>query len=461
MHYYRFIFLVFIFSSCRFGEKVDSYLKSPQEGRATSSRKVNVLVEDTGFLFHHEVFKDKIIGFYTHDCKKEKGCVYRNHLKTPLFVKDKNPNQEALEKAREVILSKNNRPIMLPRKLKKSFKKSFNRFQKALSYYHGTATAGLIALHNPHVNLVFVESSELSGSLALTDSLISQVSSLIRCPSQEKINEGLKELKDPSFQKKYIFGPLSKEESSYLDILKKHDIRFVNNSFGELNYRDFSKKVKKKCSKIDLSEFYILSSHLEGERKKYLDKLYRSLGLNVTVFQSAGNNGREANNRKESKVCYDKTRDHFIVGSFNYKGERSKFSNHGDCVTFDYLGEDVIVPTLHNSYFVASGTSFSTPLAIREITRWRYLPSSHQELQLMVERRIDKKKNFALSTAPLSLAFEAKNILFWDEGTNLALHSEECSLNNIPLRKESILEQSKIKMTSPFRIPRAVLKLFL
>ena len=85
----------------------------------------------------------------------------------------------------------------------------------------------------------------------------------------------------------------------------------------------------------------------------------------VVVVAAAGNSGVDAARYNLYPVCADRGGPQMVlgVGALDEDGERSSFSNWGECVDVAAPGKRILSTTVGNRYRVMTGTSMSTPLA--------------------------------------------------------------------------------------------------
>jgi len=232
--------------------------------------------------------------------------------------------------------------------------------EKGKYNYHGTATAGLIARDNDKINLILIE-PELLQLMLPNDVYLD-----LGCRSQVEIDLKARLFEDKDVRKAFINADREDADSVVLQLLKKHQVTLINESYGPTSAGEFADYYKKKqCAEVDFKRMFIAESRLSRERQEAIEAKYQYRPLHI---RSAGNAGKELNLESDTlDPCRDE--DNFlIVGSLDRNGEVSDFSNTGRCVEIYTLGTDVIVDAPKDFLDVQSGTSMSAPLLTRYLT---------------------------------------------------------------------------------------------
>ncbi len=132
----------------------------------------------------------------------------------------------------------------------------------------------------------------------------------------------------------------------FLDLKMKKNLNIiaVNASFGG-EYECFryinGKKVNNQCREKDLIE--------------------ELLKNDILFITSAGNYGKN-NDKKNLLPCNYKLKNEICVGSINFDGKKSSFSNYGSSVNLYTYGEKIFTLSKNNNCNYGSGTSFSTAI---------------------------------------------------------------------------------------------------
>jgi len=232
--------------------------------------------------------------------------------------------------------------------------------EKGKYNYHGTATAGLIARDNDKIDLILIE-PELLQLMLPNDVYLN-----LGCRSQVEIDLKAKLFEDSDVRKAYIDAERIDADSVVLQLLKKHQVTLINESYGPTSAGEFADYYKQKqCKPVDFKRLFIAESRLGRERQEAIEAKYQYHPLHI---RAAGNAGKELNLESDTlDPCRDED-NYLIVGSLDRHGEISEFSNRGRCVEVYTLGSDVIVDAPNDFLDVQNGTSMSAPLLTRYLT---------------------------------------------------------------------------------------------
>lgn len=384
-----FMFCTLLLSmSCHTGKRDDSPGSPPSDTPTYSSPHHNhvVMMIDTGIDPNHDAYKDNVIASYTIFCEdvEDKGwpqdgndlsteqfekefennlpdgvefggqhCILQDGINTTsvpptgdvLTIRDK--WNLAIKKHRLHILSKIDILTVL------------NYLRKNLSSYHGTNTTAIVAYRNPNVKFVLMEKKLKAAS----DPGISTEA----CHSLKQSAPIMGRFADHELQRVCVEKGSDSESSLIHELAIKHRVTLINKSYG-LSSRDMADLLKDAgCPDMNeplMTYFSGIAEIKEGIRSK------NGIAYDQTPYltiQSAGNEGITVNNRKDLLDCPNNAQ-HLMVGSYRIGGQRSKFSNYGECVTLFNLGSNVITSNPQNFLTITDGTSFSAPLTVRYIS---------------------------------------------------------------------------------------------
>ena len=336
---------------------------------------------------YEKMKKDLIASF-----SKDDGCSVAKGIEFPFDprLQDWIPLREEWNQA---ILSKGEKKIRMERT-------QFVELVKVLSGQkgnnpHGTGTAGLIAHNNPQTGLLLVQTplgepgDESIGS----------------CPNDAEYAIVADLFQDPEVQTAYIASPQTKAQLKIQQIFRDSKVSIVNFSAGPTSYLQMQKNLKDAgCRADNLLRFY--EAFLEVSNKRDVALTESGLTAEAIFVQAAGNDGQpvEAPNRG---ACQDVKSGRFLVGSVNYQGKTSEFTNSGACVSLSTLGEAVIRPAPAGFYTVSDGTSFAAPL----FARWLSMQSaqSYADLKKIAQDQMTLNKGVLVDSSAMGLAFEDKS----------------------------------------------------
>jgi subtilisin family serine protease len=217
--------------------------------------------------------------------------------------------------------------------------------------FHGTATTGVIAHDNRGLRLVLVE--EPLGSAA-------EVEANFTCLIQGDVDQSVALLSDPDVRRAYIARPLASLERDLFAAMTEHQVRIVNESFGQVSRLEVERLQElKQCKPIALRRYFAVLADLG----RAVEQAHPA--PEVLVVQAAGNEGAMLTTPEDSLECRPADSQHLLVGSYGRARVRSSFTNFGPCVDSYAPGENVVAPLPGNWVFPLSGTSFAAPLVAR------------------------------------------------------------------------------------------------
>lgn len=355
--------------------------------------KVGVLVVDYGIDPNLPTFKDKIVAVFTQDCGQT-GCTLKEgiHWKpttrlTPyLNLKDiwnsyLRGDQKIPQADFEVLSTI--APII----------------GETAKNFHGSSTASVIAHNNPNVQFIFVHDSDMQLSW-LDHKDTSLKPSHGECQYLRDIERS--DWSNPKTLTDFVQGPLDDAESHYVDLVTRYAIDMVNFSFGPDPSRDLEKALVESCT-LTRGNFAIRQLRdILYHRRAFIERTYLQNNAPLTL-QSAGNHGLPIETPKDHSVCSAPKSRYFVVGSTDFNGARSSFSNYGECVDFYVLGEYVLGVTEQGFLFPMRGTSLSAPVAARLLSTSLPTRSIRQKGRDFIMSIIDRDKNVPVEHVPNDL----------------------------------------------------------
>jgi Subtilase family len=397
---------------------------TPKNGPQGSSPSSNgssvhtVMIIDDGFDPSHEVFKAKIVGEYTVSCDDDKVVVPESEFNTtPLeqvkvILRNRYKSPRNTCKVSEGI--RFTRPAEFGRieqfrakwndgikqkiaTLNSDAVQTVSRVLSTSGKFHGTNTSGLIAYQNPNVKLVLVQ-------MELGDPNSPRVRAL--CPTQRGINNWVEAHKDSAVRKEFIEGPSENFETALDDVVKKHQVTLVNMSFGReprpLRERSLAEAG---CGQLDYRQFYQVTNELDRARDVFQKSQAPSKNQPLAI-QAAGNDGIRVDSIADSFECSDPEGNLVVAGSLDLNGQRSRFTNFGRCVDYYLLGSRVIVAAPDNFLNVVNGTSFSSPLLARFISKEFSASESPDSIIKKLKTKADASGNLTKGAVPIELSYE-------------------------------------------------------
>jgi hypothetical protein len=402
------------------GDNVSSKSDSSGSPPPAGPNAHTVMIIDDGFDASHEVFKSKVVGQYTVSCDQEKIAIPESEF-----------NGTSAEQAKTVLRNRYLSPkstCKVTEGIKFTKPADFTRIQQfrdkwneglrqkvgtldgatvqnitrilsSSGKFHGTNTSGLIAYQNPDVKLVLVQ-MELGGPNS------PRVRAL--CPTQRGVNNWVEAHKDSAVRKGFIEGPSDTFESALDDVAKKHQVTLVNMSFGR-EPRSLHEKTLADagCGQIDYRQYYEITNELDRARAAFQKSRDTEKNRRQPLaIQAAGNDGVRIDSTSDSFECSDPQGNLLVAGSLDVTGQRSRFSNFGRCVDYYILGSRVVVAAPDNFLHVVNGTSFSSPLLARYITR--EFPASEPAASIVskLKAKADGSGNLTKGAVPAELSYE-------------------------------------------------------
>ncbi len=221
---------------------------------------------------------------------------------------------------------------------------------------HGTATAAIARYAAPDVELVLVQTP------------LRKRSERVECPAPEKFRAELDDAR--AARDATIALPATEYEKALLDVIRREHVSVIHQSFGSSRT-----DLERLCPGLPWGEYLQLDAETKHERNARLDASGAFDGVAVTVVQSAGNEGLEAQSAADEEYCIDDSgfgarSERIIVGAYDpSRAElpRSSFSNFGRCVHVFAPGENIAAPDARGILRTEDGTSAAAPLVSRLI----------------------------------------------------------------------------------------------
>ncbi len=427
-----------------------------------------VMVRDTGFDLTHEVFKDKVVGAYTLDCRdviKQLTLFFldigdqRRKIDTnqagylekirDLEIEAKMGSVIILDNACELIANIKSSSSSLHRQLRADrdlWNQTIRTKKDYLSLYedittanpnfsdgeiwraigdrgHGTSTAGTIALHNDQIALVLLEDQLLGDSTAgllrnldLEENEPAPQEDVITCSTQEEIDNETAIYKNPVFLKRFIERPIPQFEKDLADLMQKHKVRLANYSFGS-PATEKKEEVGEGCPTINFRENSAALGAANRARSAFVEKTLYPSGTPFLVVVSAGNQSATINDLADKNDCRDPMGAIVGVGSIDFRAgatpTRSEFTNQGACVDGYAYGSRIIAPSNDQFYNILFGTSFSAPIVTRFLALNAPKDASPMEIKKFFLAAVDSKtKNLPDTAHEMKVVYDNKNIDF-------------------------------------------------
>jgi hypothetical protein len=220
--------------------------------------------------------------------------------------------------------------------------------------YHGTSTASTAAHENPNVRLVLVERQLESEAAAQSG---------FTCFVQSDIDEAVQLFSDPQVYAAWINQP-AQLDGDIAAAQTRYDVGLVNESFGSSSRQGLEMlQATNNCpTPVDLSAYFTLLD------KAGLAHAATIGGPPVLTVQAAGNEGVEIDSGADSLSCDLGDPRSLLAGSTDPLQVRSTFSDFGACVDVYAPGESIVARYAGDWLIPVDGTSFSSPIVVRQIS---------------------------------------------------------------------------------------------
>lgn len=248
--------------------------------------------------------------------------------------------------------------------------------------FHGTATAGTMAYGIPWLQMVLVEVPLASPG---------ELSAAFTCPSQADVDLAVALLSDPEVRVAYLARPPASLDRELADLRARRGVSLVNESFGPLTRLAFERlELAAGCFPVEIDGYF----HVLDELGRSYDQEHAEPG--VLVVKSAGNDGAVLNSGDDGSQCHPGDEHQVLVGAYRGDGQRSSFTNFGDCVDVYAPGEGIVAPIPGDWLTLLSGTSFSAPLLARLLALAAPAPFSPQTARAFLQRLRLANRNIAI-----------------------------------------------------------------
>ncbi len=395
---------------------------SPQTSQTHSTNykpKHTVLIVDYGFDFNHPIYKNKIKKYVRLNCKDDQRKDKFKGLKT--YEEFKKQSFEDLQRKEVDCVVEASPSAMISDKFSKILPqlKSWNQAMKAADFdafndrqfnyienvvtgeegkfeYHGTAVASILAYEND-IDLVLVDTQFDSP----------ETEEVLKCPKQMHVDWETRLWKDADFQALSVEKvKRSVMNSTIVGLANAYKPSFLNMSFGSDPYKVREEKLAKKgCAAVMMKENYAADRALTAMTEGELDKM---ITADPIYIQSAGNEGVATHSLEDYEACAAPGKNEINVGSHDLNGNLSEFSNFGDCVAMHTLGENILAYTPFGFLYAFEGTSFSTPMAIRFLTKKFAAGTPSADIMKAIPTLVDKNKNLKENLWPKNLIFPVR-----------------------------------------------------
>ncbi len=256
--------------------------------------------------------------------------------------------------------------------------------------FHGTQVASIVAHDNPDVELVLIE-TVLLGSF---DEIVDE------CITQEMIDRWTEVLVDPDVLAAAASQPRSKAQQRHQELVATHNIRIQNESFGGPTADQLQQVFENAgCGVLEFEQL-LVSLY---EMNKTVAQAETEPPTFVTIA-AAGNEDTELVSGVEIVDCTNPSRARLMIGSHDFRGQLSGFTNFGQCV-FGYTHGESLITGLPSGFVIAAdGTSFAAPLLVRMMTELDQ--SLFDDTDIVVDElgtMLDPSDNFVFADPPLEL----------------------------------------------------------
>jgi len=128
----------------------------------------------------------------------------------------------------------------------------------------------------------------------------------------------------------------------------------------------------------------------------------------VLFVRSAGNDGAALNSGDDGAQCRPGDEHQVLVGAYGVDGERSSFTNFGNCVDVYAPGEAIVAPLPGDWLTLVSGTSFSAPLVARMLAIEAPTPFTPETARAFLAHTRLANRNLELSHFPPEVVFDVQ-----------------------------------------------------
>jgi len=185
------------------------------------------------------------------------------------------------------------------------------------------------------------------------------------------------------------------------DLRTSRGVSLVNESFGPLTRVGFERlALRADCRPVNIDGFF----HVLDQLERTYDQAHAEPG--VLAVRSAGNDGALLNSGDDGAQCHPGDEHQVLVGAYGRDGQRSSFTNFGDCIDVYAPGEGIVAPIPGDWLTLLSGTSFSAPLLARLLALASPAPFSPQTARAFLQRLRLANRNIAIGQFPPEQVFD-------------------------------------------------------
>ncbi len=388
-----------------------SYLVSPGE-------RHRVLVIDDGFDTSHPIFQGRILASYSLSCRQilpEYNADRSFEQRKRAFIDDiLHPKVSCTANPGQTFRSSPSINNLVPRReewnrgIQQKNLGDFTDSEQTLYRdtlrakgeesrysYHGTATASLIAYKNPRVDLVLLNISLSSGTPAPAESA--------PCPKQEEFDIEAAVLSDPEVVTTFSSAPDTGAQKVISELTSAHGVKFINMSFGRLSRLEIEQLLEQEGCSLDLVPYFRARGQLMAAAEKF--RSVNNQNKSYLTFQASGNSGVRIDTELDSMDCNLEDAQTIMVGATDHNNRRTDWSNFGDCVPIAVPGSNVAVAAPQSFLNLASGTSFSAPIALRAATLVSNQNDSAQSIKEKLFSELDSRGLLPREQLPDELLF--------------------------------------------------------
>jgi len=257
--------------------------------------------------------------------------------------------------------------------------------------YHGAAVASVIARANNNVQFVLIDRP--LGSAA-------DLVGAFNCPRPEDIELAARLLRDPDVIAAFRTAPDSSADDLFRRVAAEHDVKIVNRSFGSpARYQIENILADEGCRDVDLKPYFAAVNGLVDPNQP------EGNSPEVLFVDSAGNGSSHLDGPADALSCPGPS-NRLWVGSHDRFGDKSDFSNTGNCVEVFAPGESIVSHLPGPWLLPRDGTSFAAPLVTRWLINFAPRPFSPETARAAIGNVQYPDKRIPWSFFPQELIYE-------------------------------------------------------